>query len=99
MDLPAEDTQPAPWSAKQPSCISQCGCGRWLCAWQVRVDLLAEGVQPALWSAEQPNLYILVLSLLGRDGAHIESESCQARRRTHKNGTEDSRLSAAQSAT
>ena len=46
---------------------------------QVRVDLLAAGVQPALWSAEAPNLYVLVLTLLGRDGAHIESESCQAR--------------------
>ncbi|KAK9846491.1 hypothetical protein WJX81_005231 [Elliptochloris bilobata] len=44
---------------------------------QVRVDLLAEGVQPALWSAEAPNLYVLVLSLLGTGGAHIESESCQ----------------------
>lgn len=46
---------------------------------QVRVDLLAAGVQPALWSAEAPNLYVLVLTLLGRDDAHIESESCQAR--------------------
>lgn len=32
---------------------------------------------PALWSAEDPNLYILVLSLLSPDGAHVESESCQ----------------------
>lgn len=32
---------------------------------------------PALWSAEEPNLYILVLSLLNPDGAHVESESCQ----------------------
>ena len=32
---------------------------------------------PALWSAEEPNLYILVLSLIGPDGSHIESESCQ----------------------
>ena len=32
---------------------------------------------PALWSAEEPNLYILVLSLIGPDGSHVESESCQ----------------------
>ena len=43
------------------------------------MDLLAAGVRPALWSAEAPNLYVLVLTLLGQDDAHIESESCQAR--------------------
>lgn len=33
---------------------------------------------PRLWSAETPHLYLLVVSLVGADGAHIESESCQA---------------------
>lgn len=30
-----------------------------------------------LWSAETPHLYVLVLSLVDKSGAHVESESCQ----------------------
>ena len=32
---------------------------------------------PALWSAEDPNLYVLVISVVTTDGAHLDSESVQ----------------------
>lgn len=41
------------------------------------MDLLAEGRQPALWSAEEPNLYILVITLLGKQGEHLDTEATQ----------------------
>ena len=44
---------------------------------QIDMDLADEGKLPALWSAEEPHLYILVLTLLGKDGEHLDSESTQ----------------------
>lgn len=44
---------------------------------QVDIDMSAAGKLPALWSAEEPNLYILVLSLVTKQGEHIDSESSQ----------------------
>ena len=32
---------------------------------------------PALWSAEEPNLYVLIISVVTTDGAHLDSESVQ----------------------
>ena len=44
---------------------------------QIDIDLMAKGGQPALWSAEEPHLYILVLTLLDRQGEHLDTESTQ----------------------
>jgi hypothetical protein len=48
-----------------------------VCVLQIDVDLAADGKLPALWSAEEPHLYILVLTLLGAGGEHLDSESAQ----------------------
>ncbi|EIE18998.1 hypothetical protein COCSUDRAFT_20201 [Coccomyxa subellipsoidea C-169] len=43
----------------------------------VDIDMATAGRLPALWSAEEPNLYILVLSLVTKQGEHLDSESTQ----------------------
>ena len=48
-----------------------------LFAMQVDIDMATAGRLPALWSAEEPNLYILVLSLVTKQGEHLDSESTQ----------------------
>ena len=64
------------WRLVQITVAPMCMQGSW--------DMMGqqEPTGPALWSAEDPNLYILVLSLLGPDGSHVESESCQV---SHRN--------------
>ena len=44
---------------------------------QVEIDMAASAQLPALWSAEEPNLYVLVISVVTTDGAHLDSESVQ----------------------
>ena len=44
---------------------------------QIEIDMAAAAQLPALWSAEEPNLYVLVISVVTSDGAHLDSESVQ----------------------
>ena len=44
---------------------------------QIEIDMAATAQLPALWSAEEPNLYVLVISVVTTDGAHLDSESVQ----------------------
>lgn len=44
---------------------------------QISYDMSKSVAGLHLWSAETPHLYVLVLSLVDKSGAHIESESCQ----------------------
>ncbi len=44
---------------------------------QIEIDMAAAAQLPALWSAEEPNLYVLVISVVTTDGAHLDSESVQ----------------------
>lgn len=39
--------------------------------------MASSGGLPLLWSSEEPNLYVLVLTLVDKDGQHLESESAQ----------------------
>lgn len=50
-----------------------------MCCSQIYWDMASHGGMPLLWSAEEPNLYVLVLTLVDKDGEHLESESAQVR--------------------
>ena len=78
--LPAEDMQPALWSAKQPSCISQ--CGMWLTVVPMAGARGPAGGGRAAGAVERggsPTCMCWCSRCWGSDDAHIESESCQAR--------------------
>lgn len=44
---------------------------------QIEIDMAASAHLPALWSAEEPNVYVAVLSVVTKDGQHLDSESTQ----------------------
>lgn len=77
-ELPAVDLKPGIWIAADTTAKpSRALAGHGATA-KMSYDLAdsASGL-PRLWSAETPHLYVLVLTLVGPDGTHIESESCQ----------------------
>ena len=83
---PVESCQSSQWGSCMQACltdwsehmhITSCKHAQMELCLQIDIDMEASAHLPALWSAEEPNVYVLVLSVVTKDGQHLDSESTQ----------------------
>ena len=72
-------SEPVPlWAARDAAGVARAADAPAGAVARLSTDVLSlPGGPPALWSAERPHLYLLLLALVGKDGAAVEYEACQ----------------------